>query len=74
MTHTYALMNVSKTTFDEIKSQMIAAGYDHAIHEDDDKIILDMNGIGISNSQLQSLENEEPLFAGLQHIRKNASY
>lgn len=30
-THTYALLAVSKATYDEIKAKLVAAGYEHAI-------------------------------------------
>ncbi len=45
MTHTYALMEVSRAAFDEIKAKLLAAGYDHAVH--DDGATLDMHGIAL---------------------------
>jgi hypothetical protein len=45
MTHTYAVLEVSKEAFEEIKTKLLAAGYQHAI--DDDEGIIDMHGIGL---------------------------
>lgn len=44
-THTIAGMEVSKATYDEIKSKLVAAGYHHAILQDE--AMLDMTGIGL---------------------------
>jgi len=44
-TYTFALMQVSKATYDEIKQKLEEAGYGHAIQEDG---ALDMHGIGLT--------------------------
>lgn len=46
MTHTYATMDVSAKTFDEIAGLLKAAGYDHGMH--DFGRIIDMHGIGLT--------------------------
>lgn len=43
-THTYALLEVSREAYDEIKGKLQAAGYDHALHDDG---LIDMNGIAL---------------------------
>lgn len=54
MTHTYALLEVSKDAFDEIVTKLRAAGYDHAIRESElrDGVVfayeIDMHGIGLT--------------------------
>lgn len=45
MTYTFALMQVSKATYDEIKQKLEEAGYGHAIHDDGN---LDMHGIALT--------------------------
>ena len=45
MTYTYAIMEVSRATFDEIAEKLRAAGYDHAFHDGD--ATLDMHGIAL---------------------------
>lgn len=50
MTHTVATMEVSPLTFEEIKRKLEAAGYDHAVHEQDETTLLDMSGIGLEPS------------------------
>lgn len=45
MTYTYALMEVSRATFEEIREKLRAAGYDDALH--DDEATLDMHGIAL---------------------------
>ncbi len=43
-THTYALLELSPTAFEEIRSKLEAAGYSHAFHEPD---MIDMQGIAV---------------------------
>jgi hypothetical protein len=45
MTYTYAVMNVSPACFEEIKQKLIAAQYQHALHNDGKT--LDMHGIAL---------------------------
>ena len=67
MTYTYALMEVSEATFNEIKQKLEEAGYDHAIHRAYDpdhaepRTALDMHGIGLV---LKSPEGREELRLG----------
>lgn len=44
MTYTYALLDVSGPTYDEIAAKLRAAEYDHAFHEDG---AIDMHGIAL---------------------------
>lgn len=45
-TYTYALVEVSKATFDEIASKLKESGiYDHAFH--DDGKVIDMHGLAL---------------------------
>ena len=48
MTHTYALMEVSQNTFDEIKQKLQEAGYTHAILREEPNEHLDMHGIALA--------------------------
>ena len=45
MTHTYALLDVSYTAYDEIRARLVEHGYDHAVHHEDE--CLDMHGLGL---------------------------
>jgi hypothetical protein len=49
-THTYATMQVSRGTFEEVKAKLVAAGYEHAIHPpgEEDGTLLDMHGIALT--------------------------
>lgn len=48
-THTFAILEVSKGTYDEIVSKMKDAGYSHALHlEYGHRIVIDMQGIAIA--------------------------
>ena len=44
-THTYAVLEISRAAFDEIKAHLEAAGYGQAFH--DDGTIIDMHGIAV---------------------------
>lgn len=48
-THTFVVMEVSDAAFDEIKTQLELASYQHAIHNDAQRgIVLDMHGIAVA--------------------------
>lgn len=47
MSHTYAILLVSKKTYAEIRMKLIRAGYEHAIDEVVRGEILDMHGIAL---------------------------
>ena len=46
-TYTYALLEVSPAAYAEIKTKLEAAGYAHAFHEEDGKVVIDMHGIAL---------------------------
>ena len=45
-THTYAILEVSPETYEEIKKKLEAASYQHAFHGD----VIDMHGIALQAS------------------------
>lgn len=45
MSYTYATMEVSKQTFEEVKAKLLAAGYEYAVHDKGE--ILDMHGTAL---------------------------
>ena len=47
MTYTYAILDVSQRTYDEIRAKLNAAGWQQAIHEYDADEVLDMHGIAL---------------------------
>lgn len=52
-TRTYAILEVSQATYDEIRAAFVLAGYDHAItrssmRRDDGEELLDMNGVALA--------------------------
>lgn len=56
-THTYALMDVSKKTHDEIKGKLLEAGYSHAVHKEPEGMLLDMHGIALQAAQGEPINN-----------------
>lgn len=48
VTHTYVLMDLSPSAYNEIKKKLLAAGYSHAVHEAHDGERLDMHGIAVT--------------------------
>jgi hypothetical protein len=58
-TRTYAVMDVSKALFDEVHQKLLAAGYQQAIHsEGDSRIVLDMHGIALAQSDEDNDTND----------------
>jgi hypothetical protein len=54
MTHTFATLEVSKATFDEIEGKLREAGYDHAFVEE----FIDMNGIALEREQGEDVRHD----------------
>lgn len=50
-THTFALLEVSQSTYDEIAAKLKDAGYEHVFIDEGEYIALDMHGIGIIPSE-----------------------
>ena len=48
MTYTYAILKVSKETYDEIRQKLSEAKYDHAFDEEG---IIDMHGIALEKDK-----------------------
>jgi hypothetical protein len=46
-THTYAVLKVSQSAYDEIREKLQTAAYDHAFHENG---IIDMHGIALQTN------------------------
>ena len=49
MSHTYAILEVSPETFEEISKKLKDAGYDHAFHGN----LVDMHGIAIKAQEVR---------------------
>jgi hypothetical protein len=49
-THTYAILELSKASFEEIKTKLENAGYQDQIHVngEDGRIVVDMHGIAVA--------------------------
>jgi len=48
-THTYSVLAISQSAYDEIAHLLREAGYDHAFHENEDGhgTVIDMHGIAL---------------------------
>lgn len=48
MTYTFATLDVSESTYNEIRAKLVDAGYEHAILADGDDELIDMKGIALA--------------------------
>lgn len=48
-THTYVTMDVSARAYAEIRQKMLEASYEHAVHRDGEKELIDMHGLAIKS-------------------------
>lgn len=72
-THTYAILEVTAATYQEIKQKLLTAGYDHQLHDKDTTgEVFDMHGLAIKEEAPEdALDYEErvrkieTLFAGV---------
>jgi hypothetical protein len=56
ITHTYAILELSKDAFDEIRSKLITAGYEDQFNEQDGPSVIDMHGIAVT--EMRDAANE----------------
>ena len=47
MTYTFAKLEVSQSTYDEVRAKLVEAGYEHAFGMDDEVELIDMHGIAL---------------------------
>ena len=47
MTYTYAILDVSRAAYDEIRKKLAAAEYQQAFHTSDGDEVIDMHGIAL---------------------------
>lgn len=47
-TYTYVILDLSTDAYEEIAAKLKAAGYEHAFHKDDGRIVIDMHGIAVA--------------------------
>lgn len=68
-THTYALLEVSAASYDEIKTKLQAAGYGHAFLSNG---TIDMHGIGVTREEtdLNAKSLERAMVVMLQEKQK----
>lgn len=59
MTHTYALLNVSRECFEEIAAKLKKAKYTQAFHEREGVTVIDMEGIALKAEEKKGNDPEE---------------
>lgn len=50
-THTFAVLELSPAAFNEIKTKLEAAGYQHVFIKEDEELTIDMHGIGVKEER-----------------------
>lgn len=53
VTHTYAVLPVSKECYEEIMHLLQEAGYDHVFDRDNGRVLIDMHGIALGRKDLE---------------------
>lgn len=51
-THTYVILELSPSAYQEIFDKLKEAGYDHAFHEDEGVTVIDMQGIAVAKEHV----------------------
>ena len=50
-TYTYAILEVSREAYEEIKDKLFKAGYQDQFHEDENRVVIDMHGIALAQEK-----------------------
>lgn len=48
MSHTYAILEVTQATYDEIRRKLEHACYWHCFHQDEGREVIDMHGVAVA--------------------------
>ena len=48
-TYTYAILDLSPSAFEEIRSKLLAAGYGDQFHQERGRAVIDMHGIAVAS-------------------------
>jgi hypothetical protein len=48
MTHTYAILEISRAAYDEIRAKLEAASYQHTFIQKQSREVIDMHGIAVA--------------------------
>ncbi len=52
-THSYAILEISQASYEEIKASLFKAGYQHAFHKDiDGREVIDMHGLAVATERV----------------------
>lgn len=73
MTYTYAILPVSRSTYDEIRSKLSEAGYQHAFHQDEGSEVIDMHGIALKVERATDLVRCTCGHTELDHRHRSSS-
>lgn len=60
MTHTYAVLQISDSAFEEISKLLTKAGYTDHLHVDNGAPIIDMHGIALADSHWSPYTDHRP--------------
>lgn len=58
-THTYAILEISSAAFSEINMLLTAAGYTHAFHLDEGRMVIDMHGIALADRDAGAFASDD---------------
>jgi hypothetical protein len=58
-TYSFVVLELSPAAFEEIRSKLEAAGYQHQFHVEQERTVIDMHGIAVSPPKKAPLENEQ---------------
>jgi len=72
-THTFAILELTPAAFEEIKTKLAAAGYQHAFIEEDDKLVIDMHGIGVTAAMDKSIDYDSSGVRTSEDVRPQGS-
>jgi hypothetical protein len=68
MTHTYAIVEVSPSVYDEVKATLIAAGYEHAI--DDREGVIDLDGLALQSDPSLAKDSSEKILDAAAELKE----
>lgn len=69
MSHTYAILEISKPAYDEIRAKLAEAGYDHAFHSNravGSREVIDMHGVALAARRIGQTRDELRLAGRVQ--------
>lgn len=67
-THTYVIVELSDRAYTEIADKLMAAGYSHVFHQQENRVVIDMHGLSVARESIVPESKEQARLIYQEHV------